>query len=122
VRILLCDDTPELRALMRSALETGDGVEIVGEVGDGDTAVQVAAHAQPEVVVLDLEMPGPDPEALLIGLRRAAPEAALVTFSGHRPADVAGAAVDEIALHVPKTTDLAVAARAVRALGRRLRA
>jgi DNA-binding NarL/FixJ family response regulator len=122
VRILLCDDTPELRALMRSALETGDGVEIVGEVGDGDTAVQVAAHAQPEVVVLDLEMPGPDPEALLIGLRRAAPEAALVTFSGHRPADVAGAAVDEIALHVPKTTDLAVAARAVRALGHRLRA
>jgi DNA-binding NarL/FixJ family response regulator len=121
VRILLCDDTPELRALLRSALESGDGVEIVGEVGDGDTAVQLAADEQPEVVVLDLEMPGPDPEALLIGLRRAAPSAALVTFSGHRPADVAGAAVDEIALHVPKTTDLMVAARAVRALGGRLR-
>jgi DNA-binding NarL/FixJ family response regulator len=72
--------------------------------------------------VLDLEMPGPDPEALLIGLRRAAPSAALVTFSGHRPADVAGAAVEEIALHVPKTTDLTVAATAVRALGDRLRA
>ena len=122
MRILLCDDTPELRALLRSALESGDGVEIVGEVGDGDTAVQLAADEQPEVVVLDLEMPGPDPEALLIGLRRAAPDAALVTFSGHRPADVAGAAVDEIALHVPKTTDLTVAATAVRALGGRLRA
>ena len=35
---------------------------------------------------------------------------------------MAGAAVDEIALHVPKTTDLTVAARAVRALGGRLRA
>jgi two-component system nitrate/nitrite response regulator NarL len=122
VRILLCDDTAELRSLMRSALESREDVEIVGEVGDGHAAVQIAAAQQPEVVVLDLEMPGPDPEALLIGLRRAAPEAALVTFSGHRPADVAGAAVDEIALHVPKTTDLTVAATAVRALGDRPRA
>jgi hypothetical protein len=40
-----------------------------------------------------------------------------VTFSGHEPAAVAGAAVEEIALHVPKTTDLAAAARAVRSLG-----
>src|ERR1700710_2961583 len=109
MRILLCDDTPELRSLMRSALESRGGVEIVGEVGDGDSAVQIAADEQPEVVVLDLEMPGPDPEALLIGLRRGAPAAA------------AGAAVDEIALHVPKTTDLAAAATAVRALGDRLR-
>jgi DNA-binding NarL/FixJ family response regulator len=117
VRILLCDDTPELRALLRSALEAGGGVEIVGEAGDGDAAVRLAADEQPAIVVLDLEMPGPDPEALVVGLRDAAPDAALVTFSGHRPADVIGAAVEEIALHVPKTTDLAVAARAVRALG-----
>jgi DNA-binding NarL/FixJ family response regulator len=122
VRILLCDDTPELRTLLRSALEAAGDVTIVGEVGDGDAAVQLAADEQPEVVVLDLEMPGPEPEALLTALRRAAPSAALVTFSGHRPADVAGAAVDEIALHVPKTTDLAVGARAIRALGNRLRA
>jgi DNA-binding NarL/FixJ family response regulator len=122
VRILLCDDTPELRTLLRSALEAAGDVTIVGEVGDGDVAVQLAADEQPEVVVLDLEMPGPEPEALLTALRRAAPSAALVTFSGHRPADVAGAAVDEIALHVPKTTDLAVGARAIRALGNRLRA
>jgi two-component system nitrate/nitrite response regulator NarL len=123
VRVLLCDDTAELRSLLRYALESGGGVEIVGEVGDGDVAVQLAADEQPDIVVLDLEMPGPDPEALLNGLRRAAPEAALVTFSGHEPAAVAGAAVEEIALHVPKTTDLSAAASAVRALcSNRLRA
>ena len=123
MRVLLCDDTAELRSLLRSALESEVGVEIVGEVGDGDAAVALAAEAQPHVVVLDLEMPGPDPGALLIGLRRAAPNAALVTFSGHEPAAVAGAAVQEIALHVPKTTDLTAAARAVREVGSsRLRA
>jgi two-component system nitrate/nitrite response regulator NarL len=123
VRVLLCDDTPELRALLRFALDSEEGVEIVGEVGDGDAAVQLAGDEQPDVIVLDLEMPGPDPGALLIGLRRAAPNAALVTFSGHDPAAVAGSAVHEIALHVPKTTDLAAAARAVRELGSsRLRA
>jgi DNA-binding NarL/FixJ family response regulator len=119
VRVLLCDDTPELRSLLRFALECEGGVEIVAEVGDGDVAMQLAADEQPDVVVLDLEMPGPDPEALLNGLRRAAPNAALVTFSGHEPAAVAGTAVQEIALHVPKTTDLSAAARAVRELGRR---
>ena len=122
MRVLLCDDTPEMRALLRYALEAEGGVDIVGEAGDGDAAVRLAADQQPDVVVLDLEMPGPDPEALVTGLRRAARRAALVTFSGHEPAAVAGAAVDEIALHVPKTTDLTAAARAVRDLGSGLRA
>jgi DNA-binding NarL/FixJ family response regulator len=122
VRVLLCDDTPEMRTLLRYALEAEGGVDIVGEAGDGDAAIRLAADEQPDVVVLDLEMPGPDPEALVAGLRGAAPTAALVTFSGHEPAAVAGAAVDEIALHVPKTTDLTAAARAVRELGSELRA
>ena len=65
---------------------------------------------------------GSCPEKVTSAALGAAPSAALVTFSGHRPADVAGAAVEEIALHVPKTTDLTVAATAVRALGDRLRA
>jgi two-component system nitrate/nitrite response regulator NarL len=119
LRILLCDDSVELRALLRSAIESGRDVDIVGEVGDGDAGVRLAAEHQPDVVVLDLEMPGPGPEALLKALRRVAPSAALVTFSGHDPAKVAGAAVGEIALHLPKTTDLAAAGRAVRDLGRR---
>jgi two-component system nitrate/nitrite response regulator NarL len=119
LRVLLCDDSVELRALLRSAIEAGRDVEVVGEVGDGDTGVRLAAERQPDVVVLDLEMPGPSPEALLKALRRAAPSAALVTFSGHDPATVAGAAVGDIALHLPKTTDLATAGRAVRDLGRR---
>jgi DNA-binding NarL/FixJ family response regulator len=119
MRILLCDDSAELRALLRSAIEDPGGeVEIVGEVGDGDAAVRLAAEHQPDLVVVDLEMPGPAPGPLLRSLRRLAPAAAIVTFSGHDPAVVAGAAAREIALHLPKTTDLAAAGRAVRELGR----
>jgi DNA-binding NarL/FixJ family response regulator len=118
MRILLCDDTAELRWLLRSALEAQDDVTIVGEVGDGHAAIARAAETEPDVVVLDLEMPGPTPAALLSALRRVVPRAKIVTFSGHDPADVAGAAVREIALHLPKTTDLIAAARAVCELGR----
>jgi two-component system nitrate/nitrite response regulator NarL len=122
MRILLCDDSAELRALLRSAVEDAEGeVTIVGEVGDGDAALRLAAEHQPDVVVVDLEMPGPTPGALLRSLRRLAPRAAIVTFSGHDPAVVAGPAAREIALHLPKTTDLTVAGRAVRELGRRAR-
>jgi DNA-binding NarL/FixJ family response regulator len=120
MRILLCDDSAELRALLRSAIEEGhDEVAIVGDVGDGDAALRLAAEHQPDVVVLDLEMPGPAPAPLLRALRRLAPRAAIVTFSGHDPTVVAGPAAREIALHVPKTTDLTAAGRAVRELGRR---
>ena len=120
MRILLCDDSAELRALLRSAIEQGsDEVAIVGEVGDGDAALRLAAEHQPDVVVLDLEMPGPTPAGLLRALRRLAPRTAIVTFSGHDPAVVAGPAAREIALHLPKTTDLAAAGSAVRDLGRR---
>jgi DNA-binding NarL/FixJ family response regulator len=94
-------------------------VTVVGEVGDGDAAVHLARKHQPDVIVMDLEMPGPTPAALITALRRAAPRTAIVTFSGHEPAAVARAALGEIALHLPKTTDLAVAGRAVRDLGRR---
>jgi two-component system nitrate/nitrite response regulator NarL len=120
MRVLLCDDSVELRALLRSAIEQGgEEVEIVGDVGDGDAGLRLAAEHQPDVVVLDLEMPGPAPAALLRTLRRLAPRTAIVTFSGHDPAVVAGPAAREIALHLPKTTDLAAAGSAVRALGRR---
>jgi DNA-binding NarL/FixJ family response regulator len=117
LRVLLCDDVPELRGLLRWALEQRAGVDVVGEAGDGTDAIVKTTALAPEVVVLDLEMPGPGPAALIEALRMAAPDAALVTFSGHDPARVAGAAAATIDLHVPKTTDLARAARVVHELG-----
>jgi CheY-like chemotaxis protein len=117
LRVLLCDDADELRGLLRWAFEQRPGVRVVGEASDGDGAVAQAAALAPDVVVLDLEMPGEGPVAVLEALRAAAPQAALVTFSGHDPSRVAGAAAPLIDLHVPKTTDLGRAAQAIEALG-----
>jgi DNA-binding NarL/FixJ family response regulator len=118
MRIALCDDVAEMRALLRSALEAQGDVRIVGEADDGDRAVELTAHAQPDIIVVDLDMPGPVASALLTALRRAAPGAAIVTFSGHDPVAVAGDAANAISLHLPKTTELSVGARAVCELGR----
>ena len=118
VRVLVCDDTKELRTLLRWALERDGGVEIVGEATDNDEAARLAAETAPDVVLLDLDMPGDGPAALLFGVRAAAPRAAIITFSGHEPGLVAPEAARLVALHIPKTTDLPEVRRAVLEIGR----
>jgi DNA-binding NarL/FixJ family response regulator len=117
VRVLVCDDTKELRTLLRWALEREPGIEIVAEAVDSAEAARVAADLAPEVVLLDLDMPGDGPAALLTSVHDAAPAAAIVTFSGHEPELVAPDVAAVVALHVPKTTDLPDVRRAVLELG-----
>jgi DNA-binding NarL/FixJ family response regulator len=65
VRVLLADDHPLLRAGVRAQLERIPGVSIVGEAGDAEDALSQAAAARPDVVVMDISMPGmPGLEAL----------------------------------------------------------
>jgi DNA-binding NarL/FixJ family response regulator len=117
IRVLLCDDAAELRVLLRAVLEADPAIEVVGEAEDGDGAIRLAAETAPDIVVLDLEMPGPRPVELLAALRGSAPDARLVTFSGHDPWVAAPGAEDHIALHVPKTTELGAVHRALVELG-----
>jgi DNA-binding NarL/FixJ family response regulator len=114
LRVLLADDASEMRALLRWALVREDGaLEIVDEVGDGDAALRRAAELRPDVVVLDLQMPGPAPGALLKAMAAAAPDVPIVTFSGFEPDLVAPAEAGLVALHIPKTTDLALVREAI---------
>ena len=57
MRVLLCDDHPVYRDGLRMLLEEL-GVEVVGEAADGETAVRMVAELRPDVVVMDLHMPG----------------------------------------------------------------
>jgi two-component system response regulator NreC len=58
VRILLVDDHAVLRAGLRALLEAEPGFQVVGEAGTGEEGVRLAAGARPDVVVMDLSMPG----------------------------------------------------------------
>jgi DNA-binding NarL/FixJ family response regulator len=113
MRVLLCDDAPEMRALLRWALERGGDLEIVGEAPDSDLALQLLADTDPDVVVLDLQMPVLPPGDLLRAIAEAAPQTPIVTFSGFEPELVAPAEARLVALHIPKTTDLRLVHRAV---------
>jgi DNA-binding NarL/FixJ family response regulator len=57
VRVLLVDDFELVRAGLRMALETVDGIEIAGEAGDGEAAVAEAQRLRPDVVLMDVRMP-----------------------------------------------------------------
>jgi two-component system response regulator NreC len=58
VRILLADDHAVLRAGLRALLESAADLEVVGEAGTGEEAVERARELRPDVVVMDLSMPG----------------------------------------------------------------
>jgi DNA-binding NarL/FixJ family response regulator len=60
IRVLLADDQVLVRAGFRVLLETEDGFEVCGEAGDGEQAVALAIEHKPDIVVMDVRMPGVD--------------------------------------------------------------
>jgi DNA-binding NarL/FixJ family response regulator len=58
VRVLICDDHPVFRRGLRALFDEVDEIEVVGEAGDGESAVPLAAEVEPDVVLMDLRLPG----------------------------------------------------------------
>jgi DNA-binding NarL/FixJ family response regulator len=67
--LLIVDDDPSFRVLARRLLAL-DGFDVVGEAADGDAAVSVARALRPDVVLLDVQLPGVDGFAVAMRLRR----------------------------------------------------
>ncbi|GLY05679.1 MULTISPECIES: response regulator transcription factor [Actinoplanes] len=60
IRVLLVDDQQLIRAGLRMLCDAEPGMQVVGEAGDGRAAVELAARLTPDVIVMDLRMPGVD--------------------------------------------------------------
>ena len=118
ISVYLCDDVPELRALLRVVVEE-DGMRVVGEAGDARAMLAELADVDPDVVVLDLSMPGMDGLEAIPLVHETAPRAQIVVFSGYGADQMAHVALERKASrYVEKGTafdDLCAAVRAVTA-------
>jgi len=58
ISVLLVDDHPLMRQGLRAVLSAADDIVVAGEAGDGQSAVELAAELRPDVVIMDLQLPG----------------------------------------------------------------
>lgn len=114
IRVFLCDDVDAFRALMRFVLEEDPEIRICGEAADGRAGVDGVDETRPDVVLLDMAMPGMDGlEAIPLMLERA-PHTRILALSGFT-ADRMAAPVMEMGAdaYLEKGEDVAVIRRAI---------
>ena len=73
IRILIADDQALVRGALAALLDLEDDLEVVGEVARGDLVVEAASRLGPDVVLMDVEMPGLDGIAATAALRQEVP-------------------------------------------------
>jgi two-component system, NarL family, response regulator DesR len=83
VRLVIADDAVSVRQELRGLLELFPEVQVVGEAADGAEALEQALRLQPEVVILDLEMPTMDGYEAARQLKSELPGCRLVSLSVH---------------------------------------
>jgi DNA-binding NarL/FixJ family response regulator len=117
ISVLIVDDHPVVRRGLRALLEVQDGIEVTGEAGDGATALALAAEHAPDVILLDLKLPGMDGIAVLGELRaRDSAARVLVLTSATEPASASLAVRSGAAGVVYKDVDPDALVRAIRSV------
>lgn len=81
IRVLITDDHLIVREGLRLILETVEGIEVVGEAFDGAECLRLVPELQPDVILMDLQMPRMDGITAIGHLRRAHPEIAIVILT-----------------------------------------
>src|SRR5205814_6551244 len=92
--VLVVDDSPEVRMLTRIALEVDGGFRVVGEATDGSDAIDLAGERQPDLILLDLAMPGVDGLTAIAELRERSPGSVIVVVSALAASRLPSAVLD----------------------------
>jgi DNA-binding NarL/FixJ family response regulator len=117
IRVLIVDDHPVVRQGLRVLLEVQDGFLVVGEAGDADTALALAAEQHPDVILLDLKLPGRDGIAVLGELSaQENPARVLVLTSATEPASASLAVRSGASGMLYKDVDPDALVRAIRSV------
>lgn len=83
ISIVLADDEALLRKALAQLLPMAGDIEVVAEAADGDEAALATLHARPDVLVIDLEMPGTDGLAAVAAIRRDLPHQVVLMLTRH---------------------------------------
>ena len=92
-RVVIADDTPDIRMLLRWSLEPDERFEIVGEATNGAEAVSLIANNEVDAVLLDLAMPVMDGLQAIPRIKDASPSTRIVVLSGFDEESMAGEAM-----------------------------
>ena len=117
IKLLIADDHAVVRSGLAALLEADDGIRVVGEAEDGADAVRKTAKLRPDVVVMDLLMPGMDGIAATLEIVRKVPETKiLILTTSTVPAELRQALEAGACGAILKTSDYDALIRAVRAV------
>jgi DNA-binding NarL/FixJ family response regulator len=83
IRVVLVDDHPALRAGVAAILNAEPDLQVVGATGNGQEAVPLIETLRPDVVLLDIDLPGMGGMAIAQQVRALAPQTAVIGFSAH---------------------------------------
>jgi DNA-binding NarL/FixJ family response regulator len=83
IRIVLADDHPLVRAGIRATLQAEPHLDVVGEAANGDETRQICVERKPDVLLLDLHMPGPPPTETVAYLRAHATGVKIIVLTAY---------------------------------------
>jgi DNA-binding NarL/FixJ family response regulator len=117
LKVLLAEDHALLRQSLKAYLESQGCCDVVGEAQDGREAMRLYGELKPDVVLMDLSMPGVDDMVAVRSIRRDFPEARIIALTAHRAEEYLHAAldsgVDGYVVKAASAEDLLTAIRAV---------
>ena len=100
IRVVIVDDAEDLRFLLRLQFRRDARFTVVGEASDGNEAIALAEREQPDLMILDRQMPNLGGLEAMPEIRRVSPETAIILYTANADPNTVQAALDAGGVHV----------------------